>query len=67
MEEAKEKKKSSEALKRAVLKYQQKFVHASINIDRDLRDRVNEYCRENETSMTKLITEYLERLVNENG
>ena len=64
---AEEVKKISEAQKRAMKKYQQKFVHATFNIDRDLRDKVNEYCVANGTSMGKVITQYLERLVSENG
>lgn len=57
--------KTSEARRRANLKYQRKFVHASINMPRELREKLNEYCDENGTSVQRLVLDYLESLVKE--
>lgn len=56
-------KKSTESQIKASLKYQRKFAHVSINMDRDLREEVARYCEENGTSLQKLVNDYLGQLV----
>ena len=56
---------TTEAQRRAMAKYQKKFVHTGINFEREFRDKVSAYCDRHGTSLGRLVTEYLEKLLAE--
>lgn len=58
-----EKKPITEAQKAAMMRYQRKFVHTAINIEREKRDRIQEYCKRHNTSLTTLLNEFLDGLL----
>ena len=59
------KNKTSEAQKRAMLKYQRKFIHVSINMTKELRQKVSEYCDMHGISLNQIVVTYLEKLIEE--
>lgn len=57
--------KTTEAQRRATAVYQKKFVHSAINFDPEKKRLITEYCARHNTSMTKLVNDYFDKLLAE--
>ncbi len=62
-----EKKTTTEAQRRAMAKYQKKFVHTAVNFEREKRDRIQAYCKKQGKSFGQIVNEYFDKVLAEEG